>query len=773
MRRITATAVIGLLVLTTPAAAQTRTEHWNRCVNFQLPDETDEGNEKPEEALASCSWLLQSGDLTDDEKTAAYSGRGAVFLALKDYNAARIDLTEAITIGRFPDQSRLAWTHYNRARAYAALDRLREALPDLDTALRVEPTASRYEARGNLRDALGDTAGALGDWDYAMLLRPARVIPRYCQRQLERGESAVAADRYLDAIRAFDGAMRCPATAGRGLLRRGVTHRLNGAPTRSLEDLDKAVAADHRPEVLIERAITLQRLDRRDDALEDLSAAIRIDARDARARWLRAAHYREQRQYDLALPDAVAALASAPRSAPALFEHGHAMMVKGDFAKAVAQFTDAMSIEPLPLARVYRGLAYLRLGDVPRASTDFETSLNQDRLSHWAAFYGRSAVKERNGDIAGAADAKRGAHAQGDYSEEELAAFGFGASIADLWRTCENLFLDNVKPTLDACTRLVESKQLSLSDMARVLTFRANALAWSDRKEEAMDDLSRAIATSPSYTEAYYDRAFQYSQRKDHAAAAADYTKVVEAGARLPDALVKRGREYMHLKQVRLAIADFDAAVTKFKSVEAMAYRSLARQNVGDWKGADEDFLAASARHPGVAMTSWDYDMGLEPKTPPGVKPGPGKTPSESWLRCTFYRPQQIEACSALISAGTESPGRQTMLRRVRAAAYDRSQQHALAAADYTWLLERNEKDTGARFDRALAYIKAGDLKTASFDLDLLVQQAGDGGAHFLFARGVVRERTGDAAGAARDFAEAVKRDRAIEDYMRGRGITR
>lgn len=777
MRRIAATAVIGLLVLAASADAQTRTEHWNRCVNFQLPDETDEGDEKPDDALTSCSWLLQTGDLTDEEKTAAYSGRGAVFLAKKDYPAALTDLNQAIRIGLFPRVSFMAWTHYNRARAYVALDRLREALPDMDTALRVEPTASRYEARGNLRDALGDTAGALGDWDYAMLLHPSRVIPRYCQRQLERGESAMAAEKYFDAVRSFDRAMRCPATAGRALLRRGVVHRLDGAATRSLEDLDKIVAADGGPAALIERALTLQALDRRDDALKDLNAALTIDARNSRALALRASHYRALRDYDRALQDAEASLAADPRNAEALLSRGIAFLGKRQPARAATDLTAALSAGATDaMTRAYRGLAYVLLGQYDNAASDFTVAV-EDGSYFGLAMYGRSVMKERQGDSAGAAIDLARTRSQSNFSPDEVAAFGFSRSLLELWPGCEAGHLTTIEDELIrhawSCTQLIESNQLPLKELARALTLRGEAHHKLGDDARALEDLARAIATAPSLGEAYYERGWIHRQARRYDEAIADYSRAIELNTSPEQALRERGTCYLHAQRFALAIADFNAVLAKTSNdADAQLLRGVAKQHLGDWKGADADFVAATTRAPDYATRDWIYG-GMSPRIPPGTRPGAANNPIDNWKRCAIYRPADAAACTAFLASGTVAADQQKAARRVRAAAYDRSQQHALAAADYTWLLERNEKDTGARFDRALAYIKAGDLRTASFDLDLLVQQVGDGGAHYFFARGIVKERTGDAAGAARDFAEALKRDPAIESYMRSRGITR
>lgn len=749
-----------------------RTTHWNRCVNFKLPDETDTGQENPDEAFASCNWLLQNGSPAPSEKAFIYTSRAGMFIVKKDYNAARVDATSAIQIDDFGnDRDYRALAHFTRARALYYVQRHREALADVDAALAHNPSARYYAARAHLKELLGDIDGSLNDWSTVKLLEPARLSVRYCELLMDRGRSSLARKDHQRASIDFKLATECPATRNQALLWRARANRMDGRPSSAIEDIDKLLSADPRfPGGHLERGISLEALERSDEAMAAYSAAVALNPKDADALGRRASLMGRSRQYDRAFLDAEAALTIDPKNAYALLGRGIAYLARRQPDHAARDLSAALSAgAPDVPSRAYRGLAYLHLKEFGKAADDFEASLKSE--SPWQALFGRAVLRERQEDAAGAGRDLANASRHPGYSAAEIAAFGFTRSVVELWPLCEQSPMSS-ESNPQPCTQLIESGKLGLKDLARALLLRGESYSWDD-DPLALEDLSRAIATAPGLGEAYYERGFLHWRAKRFDLAVADLSRAIELGSELSNALKLRGKTYLRTGAYTLALADFDAAVTRFKSIEAVGYRSLAKQNLGDWKGADEDFLTALASWPNFARTSWDYETGIAPKTPPGMRPGPGTTASESWLRCAFYQPQQIEACSALISAGTETPDRQQLLRELRGAAFARSQQYALAIGDYTWLLERDEKHAGYRFDRAIQYMLSGDLKSASFDLDILVSQAGDSGAAAYYTRGVLRERLGNSQGAASDFAAAIKRDSSIAETMAKLGIAR
>lgn len=85
----------------------------------------------------------------------------------------------------------------------------------------------------------------------------------------------------------------------------------------------------------------------------------------------RSVYYILRGQYDAALKQLEGAKTSG--ASPAAVENlrGLALLMKGDAAKAIAAFDRALAIEPLPEARLNRGLALLQLSKFNEASAEF------------------------------------------------------------------------------------------------------------------------------------------------------------------------------------------------------------------------------------------------------------------------------------------------------------------------------------------------------------------------------------------------------------------
>ena len=89
------------------------------------------------------------------------AGRGEAYLALKEYDAALTDLSDALYYAKGTEDrvTILAW----RAAAFAALEQLEEAITDLSAAYELAPTPSLLFQRGVLYLQAGDEEAAAAD----------------------------------------------------------------------------------------------------------------------------------------------------------------------------------------------------------------------------------------------------------------------------------------------------------------------------------------------------------------------------------------------------------------------------------------------------------------------------------------------------------------------------------------------------------------------------------------------------------------------------------
>jgi tetratricopeptide (TPR) repeat protein len=114
----------------------------------------------------------------------------------------------------------------------------------------------------------------------------------------------------------------------------------------------------------------------RDQAIADLSEAIRLNPSDTAALSGRANVRLARGQTEAAISDLTAALKLAPRNATLLTARGHAHLVKGNADSAIDDFTDAIGINPSSASAFNnRGLAWRKKGDLANAIADYTSAI--------------------------------------------------------------------------------------------------------------------------------------------------------------------------------------------------------------------------------------------------------------------------------------------------------------------------------------------------------------------------------------------------------------
>ena len=92
-----------------------------------------------------------------------------------------------------------------------------------------------------------------------------------------------------------------------------------------------------------------------------------------------------------------------------------------------------------------------------------------------------------------------------------------------------------------------------------------------------------------------------------------------------------------------------------------------------------------------------------------------------------------------------------------RGYAYSMIDEHALAAQDYTYVLQEHPDDLAALNNRCWAFSEIGEFNRALADCNDLVVMAPDADYPYL-NRGIVYEKVGDMGAAMKDYAEWIKR---------------
>jgi tetratricopeptide (TPR) repeat protein len=232
------------------------------------------------------------------------NNRARVYAALGRLDEALADY--AVAIGDDPNHAE----HYlERAGLYRRLGRVEDAFADYATAMRLSPPFPEVVYnRGDLRASVEDVDGALADFSYVLELDPD-FVDAYVNRAgiyLDRGDLD-AAERDAEAGLRLD-----PANPYLHVVL-GQIHLEREHFAAARDAFDQAIAAD--PDLITAlsgRATLAYQTGERDLALADLHHAVELQPDDPLLRYNRAFAYQDEGRWDDALADLTVAIGLAP-----------------------------------------------------------------------------------------------------------------------------------------------------------------------------------------------------------------------------------------------------------------------------------------------------------------------------------------------------------------------------------------------------------------------------------------------------------------------------
>jgi tetratricopeptide (TPR) repeat protein len=128
-------------------------------------------------------------------------------------------------------------------------------------------------------------------------------------------------------------------------------------------------------------------------------------------------------------------------------------------------------------------------------------------------------------------------------------------------------------------------------------TFREGEHAY-----KTIDLFTEVIERDGEHLNAYLQRGFCYSLKKNYEAAVTDFTSVVERKADHTWAYTSRGSAYNKLGKFDLAMADFDTVLgLDPKNEEAYNNRGWSKKSTGDLEGACKDWKSSKKMGNGEA----------------------------------------------------------------------------------------------------------------------------------------------------------------------------
>lgn len=317
-------------------------------------------------------------------------------------------------------------------------------------------------------------------------------------------------------------------------------------------------------------------------AIEQLSKAIELKRASADLFVWRSEAYRGNKQPDLAIADCDKAIALEPESLRAYLIRGYSHADLRQFDRAIADLTrfigagrdltfDAYSV---------RAQCYQIKGDFLKALADFSTALELEPKSDsaWQAWAGKGDAHFALGDFKAATE---------DFGQALVLQPG---QFTLLLKRCEALTRRRLyKPAVDDATAALEVKDSALARNMRAWAFiglrqydkakgdftraialepqnpfhygdRGRCLASMHEYDAALQDQEKAIALNPKEASFYCDRGKIYFVKKDYPKAYADLTRAIELNLKYFEAWLERGKVDLQLKNDQAA-ADLGQAI--------------------------------------------------------------------------------------------------------------------------------------------------------------------------------------------------------------------
>lgn len=259
--------------------------------------------------------------------------------------------------------------------------------------------------------------------------------------------------------------------------------------------------------------------------------------------------------------------------------NGEAHLEKGDFHRAIASFSEAISIRPANAeAYVGRGVARIRNQDYDEAIADCTEAIRL-RPEYPSAYY-----------VRGTAYGWQGKHdlAVSDLSE----AIRLRKDYADAYAERAINYRNRGHTDL-AIADFTEVIRIT-PERVDAYVGRGGLLSESGTQKQAIADCTHAIRLRPDYAEAYFVRGMAYMTKGKAQHAFADFYQAIGLGPGFADAYLGRGRVDSGKADYKQAIADFSEALRlKPDHWKAYSHRGASYAATGEYDRAISDYTEA------------------------------------------------------------------------------------------------------------------------------------------------------------------------------------
>lgn len=469
-----------------------------------------------------------------------------------------------------------AAVYTGRGAAYAKLRQWEKALADFDKGIKLRlDNPVPYKQRGVVKMETGQIQDAIEDFDRAITLKPD-----YWDAYMERANAYGSSGRFDVALTDLNRVLTVSPTNGRALGLRGSAQLLAGQPQKAIEDFTRALELSPREvRLLLARAAAYTQLGEHGKSLADRDRAVSLQPRMAEAYVARGGSHHELGEHEKGLADRSEAIRLNPGLAVAWAARGNAYFLLGRFDEAVLDLRKAVELAPEDttsrdlLEKTERRIA----AATPTAPAPSDAA---------AAAVSRPVEPVRNALTAGSIqELPRTSSAEAAAVSQSQAAPPPGTEAAVQAAPSavpQQAVFTPVAPPL--AQTAVSKPAVPVTNAAAVMSAPAHhanppaspnvaVTAPKGGNPDALHMQGRALLSQRKFTEAL-----------------TVLTQALALKPNFPMALNARGFAYQQLQQSQQALADFNAAIQFDPAyVNAFHNRAVTRRLMGDKAGAAED----------------------------------------------------------------------------------------------------------------------------------------------------------------------------------------